>query len=253
MSSFTPTPPPSRLVLVCCHGIWLGGPSQGRDESEWLIADFQHGETPTFIEHIKAGLQHLARARRDSVLVFSGAATRRETRLSEARSYANVALENGYFGLLAPPVAGTDILLEERALDSYHNVLFGLTLFYARFRCWPRHVTVVSHAFKRPRLVDGHCVAVGFPLERVSFVGVDPPCSGAKPAAMMGVAEAVRDWGRDPHGKGHTLAAKRARRNAWAAWQGVFEEGVEDRDRGGLRTVGEGENETLVEGERRPW
>lgn len=63
--------PPTHIVIVCCHGIWLGGPERGFDESEWLIAGFQVGETPTFIEHIKAGLQVL-REDPGSVLMFSG-------------------------------------------------------------------------------------------------------------------------------------------------------------------------------------
>ncbi|KHN93878.1 uncharacterized protein MAM_08238 [Metarhizium album ARSEF 1941] len=245
---------PTRLVIVCCHGTWLGGPSKGRDEAEWLLADFQHGETPTFIAHIKAGLRCLADDRSRSVLAFSGAPTRKETALSEARSYANIAVQNAYFGLLGPPVTDADIILEERALDSYHNVLFGLSLFYRRFRCWPRHLAIVSHAFKKPRILGGHCVAIGFPLERVSFVGIDPPCLGAKPGAMIGVAEAEEEWRRDAHGRGPGLAAKRARRNVWGVWQGVFEEGTEDGDKGGLRTVGDGGggSEVLVQGAR-PW
>jgi hypothetical protein len=62
---------PTKLVVVCCHGIWCGGPSRGHDEGEWLIAHFQHGETPTFIEHIKAGLRCIAEDQ-ESILMFSG-------------------------------------------------------------------------------------------------------------------------------------------------------------------------------------
>lgn len=64
--------PPTNVIIVCCHAIWLGGPSNGADESEWLMGDFQSGETPTFIEHIKAGVRCLAEKRGSSLLMFSG-------------------------------------------------------------------------------------------------------------------------------------------------------------------------------------
>ena len=65
--------PVTHLIVVCCHGIWLGGPSKGHDESEWLIVSFQKGETPTFIEHIRAGVKALAKtAPGSAVLCFSG-------------------------------------------------------------------------------------------------------------------------------------------------------------------------------------
>lgn len=63
--------PVTRLIIVCCHAIWLGGPTSGQDESEWAIEPFQRGETPTFMRHVKAGLKALEE-QPDSLLVFSG-------------------------------------------------------------------------------------------------------------------------------------------------------------------------------------
>lgn len=77
---------PSNLIIVCCHGIWLGGPSKGHNESEWLIADFQHGETPTFIEHIKAGIQCLSEDRSNSVLIPSGYVIHRHRKTKYSRN-----------------------------------------------------------------------------------------------------------------------------------------------------------------------
>ncbi len=72
MSTLTTSKKPTDLIIVCCHGIWLG-PSF--DEKYWLIQDFQRGETETFIEHIKIGLRQLVESNengKDATLMFSG-------------------------------------------------------------------------------------------------------------------------------------------------------------------------------------
>jgi hypothetical protein len=80
----------NHLIVVCCHAIYTGGSKLGASEDEWLviriislygktasdalsrlIEPFQKGETPTFIDHIKAGLKALAEDSH-SLLVFSG-------------------------------------------------------------------------------------------------------------------------------------------------------------------------------------
>ncbi|KAK1771121.1 hypothetical protein QBC33DRAFT_232328 [Phialemonium atrogriseum] len=268
--------PPNHLVIVCGHGIWLGGPKNGWDESEWLIESYKSGETPTFIEHIRAGIKTLAEDQ-DAVLVFSGGPTRDETPVSEAASYANLAAANAYFSLLPPdspdPVSSSRVLLEERALDSYYNILFSIMLFWRVHHVWPKHITLVSHAFKRARLVDAHCAAIAFPLDRVRFVGIDPPgigssgnpskegggfalsgqVTGEKAEAMRGVSEAVDHWTEDPHGVGEVLAGKRRKRNPWKVDQRLFLSD-DERSRSKVKTrLLDGGGEALAEGGTMPW
>lgn len=64
-------PSPTHLIIVCGHAIWTGGPTNGIDESEWIIEDWKRGETPTYTEHVKAGLKALAEDEW-ALLVFSG-------------------------------------------------------------------------------------------------------------------------------------------------------------------------------------
>lgn len=163
--------------------------------------------------------------------------------MSEAQSYANLAEANQYWGMGKPE----RVLVEDRALDSYHNILFSLTLFRTEYSNWPRHLTIVSHAFKKPRIVDGHCAAIGFPLDRVSFIGIDPP---GVDAAHTGIGTAHDEWSKDIHGRGSSLAGKRRRRNPWAVWQGVFPYGAAIHE---LETVGSGEEERVVDDAVRPW
>jgi hypothetical protein len=125
-------------------------------------------------------------------------------------------------------------------------------------------MTIVSHGFKRQRIVDGHCTAIGWPLDRVDFVGIDPPgmapMTGSvsvdlgKEDAIKGVAQAIGEWMVDPHGRGDSLRGKRKKRNPWGTWQGVFDKDKhEAREKSGLLITGQGDSETLVDAAERPW
>ena len=185
--------------------------------------------------------------------------TRKEVDLSEGRSYYNLAVANKYFGLLPIDerdlLESTRIILEEQALDSYYNVLFSLVKFWRRHDVWPDRITIVSHAFKKARLVDAHCGAIGFPLDRVDFVGISPPelnpfgtssldlekaaqdgkVSAEKANKMLDVHVVVGQWADDPHGIGKGLAGKRRERNCWNITQKLFASD-EERNRSGLQT-----------------
>ena len=170
------------------------------------------------------------------------------TQLSEASSYRSLALSN-----FSPPLPTSRVLLEERALDSYHNILFSLVLFWKTYGAWPARLTIVSHAFKRTRLVEGHCKAIGFPLDRVGYVGINPPSVEEKTGSMEGNQLALGQWEEDPHGVGEDLASKRRARNHWGVEQRLFDDDVE-RERAGVDTWRtEDGGESLVEGGRRPW
>lgn len=202
--------------------------------------------------------------------------TWKETALSEARSYANLAAANGYFGFISPEGPSTNgfqphplspiplsprIILEEQALDSYYNVLFSLVAFWRRYGTWPVKLTIVSHAFKRMRIVDAHCAAIGFPLDRVDFIGINPPnlpswlraveqldasavssigleeVSKEKGEVMArGIREVVGQWTEDPHGAGKALAGKRRARNPWGISQILFHND-EEKLKSGIETV----------------
>lgn len=185
---------------------------------------------------------------------FSGP-TRKETSISEARSYANLAIANDFFGILTEDETVDRLHSEERALDSYYNVLFSLTKFWSTYGTWLATLTIVSHAFKRERLVDCHCGAIGFPLDRTNFVGVDPPgmVDGTNEAAIKGIVEAITQWKEDPHGKSELLAGKRRKRNPWGVPQTLFLN-EDDRIRSGVQSTltREGE-EHLLEGVAHPW
>lgn len=173
-------------------------------------------------------------------------------------------------------------MLEERALDSYYNILFSILEFWRRngqtAASWPERLTIVSHGFKRARIVDSHCAAIGFPLDRVAFIGINPPnlpadllaadkasqglvaagglasgeVSEEKAEAMKGVREVVGLWNDDPHGVGEVLAGKRRKRNPWGVGQMLFlHEG--ERARSGAETRLVDGTDALVEGGTRPW
>jgi hypothetical protein len=196
------------LVLVAGHAVYIGpdflNPEQDRN---WILQDFQRGEPPFYIEHIRSGVD-IAGRDKTSLLVYSGGQTRREAGpRSEAQSYWNLAEHFQWWS--QPEVAGR-ATTEEFARDSFENLLFAICRFKECAGQYPDLIHVVSWAFKEERF-GLHREALRFPQARFRFHGVNQPADLT--GAQRGEAKAIAAFRRDLYGTGEDLARKRDERN----------------------------------------
>ncbi|KAI4245359.1 MAG: hypothetical protein L6R42_010206 [Xanthoria sp. 1 TBL-2021] len=255
MTANSPKTTPTRLIIVCCHSIWLGGPTNGHDEAEWAVEPFQRGEVPTFIEHIKVGLRTLSE-QPDSLLVLAGGPTKQErTERCEGESYLALATANAYFSL---PISPNSVIHEHYSTDSYQNLLFSLLLFRTLTTAYPMHITLISHEFKRDRFLDLHVRALRWPSNAVTYIGLDPPESVTSRKELE-EGERVRGygpWKEDLYGVGKLLAGKRLSRGWKVERVEEILENFEGKEREMIRGLLEwkgGKDEKEVYPEQLPW
>lgn len=207
------------LVLVAGHAPFLettgAVPDQPGEDAGWALQSFQRGEPPLYIEHIKRGVALLA-ANSDALLIFSGGFTRREAglRWSEADTYAAIAR---HFDWWIPDAnrderdsLGARTAIENFSRDSFENLLFSICRFQQVVGRYPRHVSVISWAFKRERF-DLHRETVRFPRAQFHFEGFNEPMG--LPSALRGEAITLGDFRKNPYGSDGRLAEKRVARN----------------------------------------
>jgi hypothetical protein len=206
------TPLPGTLILVCCHAVYTGGPAgDPTDAAHWLLQPFQRGSATKESEHLTF-LRHIARALRSlrdgAERVGADDGRGRRPRASEARGYLDAA-----HGLLAAsrapsparPALGLDLralagvdpaslpalaALEERATDTAQNLLFGICRFHDVRGAYPAAVRVVSHAFKRERILM-HRDAIRW-TRRFDVLGIDPRWDGRFLFSFQNVKARVR-------------------------------------------------------------
>jgi hypothetical protein len=249
------------LIIVCCHAVYLPEADSHNfplhsphDERNWLLAPFQKsdpktgkpGEQSTFLAHAQAGLNALTICPSNAdleknILIFSGGATKRSiTSTSEARSYYHAALAeelaNGHYGggRTHQLFAKGRILLEEHATDSLQNLLFSILLFRRTTGNYPRHVRLITHAFKSKRFLELHAPALRWPASRMQVQGIDPVMSSAELDSTLDGEEmfGYSLWDEDPLGVGQKLSGKRKERGWDGSVVDEIVEGLEDGIRG---------------------
>lgn len=197
---------PSRMILVPGHAVWRGE-GDPCDAATWFLKPFQSGEPRFFIEHLRAGVE-LAAADPASLLVLSGGATERLAgRRSEARGYFEIAARARFW---AHPEVRERCVLEEYALDSFLNLLYGLCRFREAAGRWPERVTVAGWGFKARRFSELHRAALRWQLPFESLSINDPP-----ELDLATAREAItrEQWAADPYGTHAPLSEKRAERD----------------------------------------
>ena len=196
-------------MLVPCHAVYLGGGNElASADSRWVLQEFQRGEPPKYIEHIRFAVD-LAAAEPDSLLVFSGGQTRLEAGpISEAQSYW-IAAED--FHWWDKPDVSVRATTEEFARDSFENLLFGIARFRESTGHYPMSIEVVGWQFKAERF-DLHRQTLRWPSGiRFKYHGVNDPQDLA--TSLAGEAEVLAAFRRDPFASEAELLAKRRRRN----------------------------------------
>ncbi len=202
----------SHLVIVAGHAICRDLSRPTADES-WILLDFQRGEPPCYLEHIRRGVELAAVP--ESLLVFSGGQSRRDAGpRSEAQSYYWLADHHGWWG---QPGIAARAFTEEFARDSFENLLFSICRFREVTGHNPAHVTFVSWEFKRRRF-DLHRAAIHWPASRFTYVGAnDPP---HREQALRAEAETERLYQADPYSGYEPLVSKRDSRNPFRRQHG---------------------------------
>ena len=119
----------------------------------------------------------------------------------------------------------------------------------ARTNHSPSHITLVSHSFKEKRFVEMHCPAIRWPVDKLTFVGVEMDKDEKGQAQIeRGEKRAMELWKDDPYGVGKILEGKRKERG----WMGqVVYSGVEDAKK--LLIWKGGESGKEIYPEQLPW
>ena len=182
-----------------------------QEDSGWYLLSYQKGQGfPGIISsHILEGVKRLKMDPR-SLLIFSGGQTRKDVGpLSEAASYYYLAQDQQWLRGLE-----SRTFLEEYARDSFENLLFSLCRFREVSGQYPKRITVIGFDFKSKRFNNLHRLAISFPSNNFTYIGLRPNHRNFDhKKAMEGENDVLLAYSKDMYGCSSSLADKRAIRN----------------------------------------
>ena len=185
-----------KLVLVAGHAVYTAEDfTDPLGDGSWYLQDFQKGEAPFYLEHIRTGVELTDDCKKESLLVFSGGQTRYEAGArSEAQSYWALANHYDWFWRTNVRQRATT---EEFARDSFENLLFGICRFHQAAKRMPERVIVVGWRFKEQRF-ELHRKAIALPDAQYQYIGANDPDDLAE--AEKGEDGTYKDFELDPFG-----------------------------------------------------
>mmetsp|Transcript_10589 Transcript_10589/g.22436 ORF Transcript_10589/g.22436 Transcript_10589/m.22436 type:complete len:342 (+) Transcript_10589:1454-2479(+) len=198
------------LVIVAGHAIFNGHSFDSAslaNESLWTLLPFQRGQTPAYLDHIRAGVQEANRDK-SALLLFSGGQTRQSSGpQSEAQNYWAIADALNWYGYQE---VRSRALTEEFSRDSFENLLFSVCRFHEITQRYPTNITMVSFGFKRERFQNIHASALRFPPQRFHFIAAGDQFVSSHSES----SNAAGPFSKDPYGcRSQVLRDKRRERN----------------------------------------
>lgn len=203
----------TNALVLCGHAIYVNG--DPRQDSAWILEDYQAGHGEVFHEQVRQFCLELQRRGPHTLGIITGGQSRSHQAcyLPESISYHRIAAESNYFGC----EVADRITTEWNAVDSFTNIAFSLARFAEVTGRLPRETAVISLQMKEERIrqhfeVCRSVLTNGHPLE-FEFVGIGNPPAHLLPTALASEARTRTAWAADPFGI--QLAAKQATRNPW--------------------------------------
>ncbi|KAJ3988843.1 hypothetical protein F5890DRAFT_1402318 [Lentinula detonsa] len=196
------------LIMVPGHAIWNGASAKNRlDEDLWTLEPYQRhsGRIEAFYQHIVHATK-LTLQDENSLVVFSGGQTRRDTTTTEAESYLRLAMQANLL-----PRDFIRATTENFALDSHQNLLFSIARFHEYTGAYPTKITVVGYEMKRKRFTDLHRVAVRWSKHQFEYIGIDSDDEST--VAQEGELRTYSETSQDMYHCHSQLLQKRMNRN----------------------------------------